>query len=159
MQLADSINFKGQVKWIKTIGGILVAESPWMDNQVLANAERGIYLFLDRLAGITLYSGTISHADIGDDDTAASASDTGCINPLERASVGAMSRNANTATFRFFYADATTANDTYEEFAMFVDGNSTPGNGRAFNRIVMAVPLVKSAGEDHTIVCRITGSV
>lgn len=159
MQLADNIGIKGHVKWIKTKDGKVVAESPWMQNQVLANSGRGLYLLLDRLAGITTYTSVISHADIGDDNTAASASDTGCINPLERASLGAASRSGSTATFRFFYPDALTADDTYEEFAMFVDGNSTPGNGQAFNRIVMAVPLVKATGEDHTIVCKITGSV
>lgn len=157
--LQDGFGMRGEVKWIKSKGGIVVAESPWMANKIVANDARGIYILLDLLTGDQTYSGEITHADIGDDGTAATDADTALGNGLERASIGAVSRSALTATFRFFYADALTADDTYEEFGMFVDGTSALGTGRLFNHLIFTTDLVKSSGEDHTVVCRITGSV
>ena len=157
--LKDSFSLKGEVKWIKSKNGIILAESEFMTNRVMGNDNRGIYLFLDRLASINTYSANITHADMGDDDTAASAADTALGNGLVRAQVGAVSRSGLTVEFRFFYADVLTPDDTYQEFGMFVDGNATLGTGQLFNHLVFGTPLVKATGEDHTVVCRITGSV
>jgi len=157
--LKDNFSLKGEVKWIKSKDGIILAESDFMQNKIVANAERGIYLFLDRLAAINTYSANITHADIGDNNTAASAADTALGNGLVRAQIGAASRSGITVEFRFFYADVLTPDDTYQEFGMFVDGNATLGTGRLFNHLVFSTPLVKATGEDHTVVCRITGSV
>jgi len=157
--LKDSFSFKGEVKWIKSKNGIILAESEFMPNKVVGNAERGIYIFLDRLASINTYSANITHADMGDDDTAASAADTALGNGLVRAQIGAVSRSGLTADFRFFYADTLTPDDTYEEFGMFVDGSTAVGSGQLFNHLVFSTPLVKATGEDHTVVCRITGAV
>lgn len=158
-KLVDGFGLKGEVKWIKSKNGKVIVESPWMQNKVLANADRGIYLFLDRLVGITTYTAVVSHADIGDDNTPATSADTGCGNALVRASISSVARSTNTATFRFFFSDALTADDTYEELAMIVDGTASLGTGRAFNHLIFTTPLVKSAGEDHTIVVRVTGNV
>ena len=157
--LKDSFNLKGEVKWIKSKDGIILAESDFMPNKIVANAGRGIYLFLDRLAAINTYSANITHADIGDDNTAVLASDTALGNGLVRAQIGAVSRSGLTVEFRFFYADVLTPDDTYEEFGMFVDGSASLGTGQLFNHLVFGTPLVKATGEDHTVVCRITGAV
>lgn len=150
---------KGKVKWVKSKDGIFIAESPWMDNIIVANDARGIYMILDRLTAINTYSLNITHADIGDSVTTPTSADTALGNGLVRASIGAVSRSGLSADFRFFYADATTPDDTYEEFGMFVDGTATVGTGRIFNHLKFTTQMVKSAGEDHTIVCRVTGSV
>lgn len=157
--LKEQLKLKGEVKWIKTKDGILIAESPWMKNQILAGDELGAYLILDRLAGVNDYSLNITHAEIGDDNTPAEATDTGLINAIERTSISAVSRSGLTATFRFFFPDATTDDDTYEEFGMIVDGTASIGTGKAFNRLVMSTPLVKATGEDNTIVCKVTVTV
>jgi hypothetical protein len=157
--LKDSFSFKGEVKWIKSKDGIILAESEFMPNKIVANDNRGIYLFLDRLAAINTHSANIRYADIGDDNTPATASDTDLGNGLVRAQIGAVSRSGLTADFRFFYADTLTPDDTYEEFGMFVDGSTAVGSGQLFNHLVFSTPLVKATGEDHTVVCRITGSV
>ena len=157
--LKDSFSLKGEVKWIKSKNGIILAESDFTPNKIVANTGRGIYIFLDRLAAINTYSANITHADIGDDDTAASASDTALGNGLVRSQAGAVSRSGLSVSFRFFYTDTLTPDDTYEEFGMFVDGNSTLGTGQLFNHLIFGTPLVKATGEDHTIVCRISGSV
>jgi len=156
--LKDSFNFKGEVKWVKSKDGIILAESDFMTNKIVANDNRGIYLFLDRLAAVNTYSANITHADIGDDDTPVLAADTELGNGLVRAQVGAVSRSGLSVEFRFFYADTLTPDDTYEEFGMFVDGSTAVGSGQLFNHLVMS-PLVKADGEDHTVVCRITGAV
>lgn len=159
MELVESsFGLKGQVKWIKSKNGIIVAESPWRDNVILTGANLGISLILDRLANITTYDGVISYADIGDDNTPATAADTGLGNALVRASVSAASRSGLYSEFRFFYPDVTTPDDTYSEFGMVVGGTATVGSGQYFNHLIMS-DLVKAAGEDHTIVCRVTGSV
>ena len=158
--MKDGFRLRGHVKWEKTVGGILVAQSPWIENQIVANAGRGIYIALDRLAGINDYAFNISHAEIGDDDTEPSIADTALGNGLERVSVGAIERSGLEVQFRFFFPDATTADDTYEEFGMYTDGAAGLGTGRLFNHLLFGDnPLVKAAGEDNTIVCKITGSV
>lgn len=155
----DSFAFVGEVQWQKTRNGILVAESPWMRNKVVSSDARGISIVLDRLASINTYSLNITHADIGDDNTPATASDTALGNTLERAQVGSVSRSGLTVSFRFFFSDALTADDTYHEFGMVIDGTGTLGTGRLFNHLIFSTALVKATGEDHTIVCRITGTV
>ncbi len=157
--ITDSFALKGEVKWEKTVDGILVAESPWMANKIVANDGQGIYIFLDRLVSINTHSGNIKYAELGDDDTPATADDLALGNALVRTSIGAVSRSALTADFRFFYADALTPDDTYEEFGMYVDGSLTLGSGQLFNHLIFSTPLIKATGEDHTVVCRITGSV
>jgi len=159
--LQESFSLIGEVKWQKFKAGTkeLLAESPWMRNKVVANDARGIYILLDLLAGITTYSGEITHADIGDDNTAATAADTDLGNGLVRASLGAVSRSGLQTTYRFFFADTLTADDTYNEFGMFIDGAVGVGTGQLFNHLIFSVPLVKAAGEDNTIVCRLTASV
>lgn len=159
-ELQNGFTFQGEVKWEKYKDGKLVEASPWQKNKILTSENRGIQILLNRLAGDDTYSGEITHADIGDDNTPVSpGSDVGCINALERASVALITSSGLQRTFRFFYPDALTADDTYTEFSMFIDGSSGLNTGRGFNRIVMSTPLVKAAGEDHTIVCRITGAV
>lgn len=157
--LKDSFALMGEVKWIKSKNGIIVAESPWQKNKILSGANKGISLYLDRMTNILTYTGVVSHAQIGDDATPATAGDPGLLNPLVRVSVGAMTRSGLQANFRFFFPDATTPDDTYHEFGMIVDGTPTIGTGVPVNRLVMGSPLVKAPGEDNTILCRITGSV
>lgn len=157
--LKDDFTLKGRVKWIKSKDGIFLAESAWCDNVILTGSNLGIQIMLDRLIGTTTYDGIISYADIGDDDTAALAADTGLGNALVRASIGAATtKSALVREFRFFYPDATTPDDTYKEFGMVIGGTSTVGTGQYFNHLVMS-DLVKATGEDHTIVCQVTGSV
>ena len=154
------IGLTGEVKWIKSRNGKVISETPWMKNKVLSSADCGIQLFLNRLMGDDTHPSEITHADLGDDDTAVNAStDTGCLNALARAQLADSSTSGLQRTFRFFFADALTPDDTYHEFSMKVDGTSTIDSGQGFNRIVMGTPLVKAPGEDHTVVCRITGSV
>lgn len=156
----DSLGIKGEVKWIKTRGGILVAESPWMKNQVLSASGAGISVMLDRLADITTNTGIITHAELGDDVTPTSPAQPGVLNGLVRASIGTKVRSGVLATFRFFFIDALTPDDTYTEFGMYTGGIATLGSGAGFNRLTMLTnPLVKVAGEDITMVCRITGNV
>lgn len=161
---AKAVKFDDNGKVISVDEKILEAniliESPWMNNKVLSSPSCGIQLFLDRIFGITTYDGIIGHADMGDDTTPVNPmTDTGCLNPLVRASLAAQSVSGNQRTFRFFFANALTPDDTYNEFSMMTDGDITLGSGQGFNRIVMTIPLVKATGEDHTVVCRVTGSV
>ena len=156
----EKLSFKGEVKWIKTRGGVLVAESPWMQNRVLSGPGRGVSLMLDRLANITTNSGVITHAELGIDNLPVNPSQPGVINGLVRSAVGLVTRSGLEVTFRFFFLDALTPNNTYFEFGMYTAGTMTIGSGAGFNRLTMLTnPLVKVTGEDITLICRVTGSV
>lgn len=159
MALKDSFALMGEVMWIKTRNGVEVERSGWQKNTVLSGTNRGISLFLDRLINVTTYTGVVSHAEIGDDITAANPAQAGLLNPLVRTTIGLTSTSGLTRSFRFFFPDALTPNDTYHEFGMIIDGTATIGTGVTFNRLVFSSPIVKAAGESITIVCRITGSV
>lgn len=145
--------------WIKTVNGVEVARSPWMKNTVVTSDARGISIVLDRLASINTYTLNVTHAEIGDDDTAADPSDTSLGNGLVRVSTATVERSGLDATFRFFFPDATTPDDTYEEIGLFIDGTGTLDSGRLFNHLIFATPMVKASGEDYTIVAKLTGSV
>jgi hypothetical protein len=150
---------KGRVKWVKTKNGVVIAESEWCNNVIVTGSNLGIQIMLDRLANITTHDGIVTYADIGDDDTAATSADTALGNGLVRAQVSAYKTpSALVREFRFFYPDATTPDDTYKEFGMFIGGTAAVGSGQLFNHLVMS-DLVKATGEDHTIVCQVTGSV
>jgi hypothetical protein len=155
----DSFALKGEFMWIKSVGGVEVARSPWMRNKVVTSEARGLSIVLDRLAEINTYSLNITHAEIGDDNTAATAADTSLGNGLVRVSKTTAERSGNQVTFRFFFPDATTPDDTYEEIGLFIDGTATLDSGRIFNHLIFGIPMVKATGEDYTIVARITGSV
>lgn len=146
----------GQGRWIKTKNGTLVAESPWTKNKVAANDGRGVFQFLDRLANITTYDGVIEYADLGTSDTAPTVNDTDLNAGVVRSQLAAASRNGLSTDFRFFFPDAVTPDDTYNEVGMFTDGSPTLGSGQLFNHLVFSTPLVKAEGEDHTVQIRIT---
>lgn len=158
-QLTDNLTFTGEVKWIKEKDGDVVAESDWEENQIVASAERGIYLLLDRLGGDNTYSTNITHGDIGTNDTTPTESDTDLGNAVHRAQVALTSRSGKQLTLRFFFPDQTTNNNTYNEFGMYVDGDATISTGRIFNHVLFSEPIVKQDGESHTIVCRVTATV
>lgn len=149
----------GKVRWEKWKDGVLVACSPWSKNQVVANSGNGIYVLLDRLANITTNDGIVKYAELGDDNTAANVADTDLGNGLVRVAVTQYTRSGLNTDFRFFFPDATTPDDTYNEFGMFMDGSATLGSGELFNRLIFGSGLVKATGEDITVVCRVTGSV
>jgi hypothetical protein len=130
-----------------------------MQNQIVSGDELGLSIVLDRLASINTHSLNITHAEMGDSNTPAEASDTALGNALVRAQVGAVSRSGLSVDFRFFFPDALTPDDDYEEFGMYIDGAAGLETGQLFNHLVYSTTLSKNTGEDHTVVCRVTGSV
>lgn len=165
------ITTKAPPAWVRALGPAFellyfsivprqeLRRTEWMKNTIVTSSARGLSIVLDRLTSINTYSLNITHAALGDDNTAASPADTALGNELARASTGTTSRSGTQATLRFFFPDGTTPDDTYEEFGTFIDGTATLDSGRLWNRLILSTPLVKSTGEDNTIVCRFTGSV
>lgn len=157
----NQFGIKGEYKVITSCSktGAVLRETPWLTNQIVANSARGVYILLDLLANDQTYSGAISHMSLGDSATAVTTADTDLGNELERvAIVGAATvRNGLQVTFKAFFPDATTTNDTYEEIGTYIDGTATLGTGRLWSRILYQ--LVKASGEDNTIVYRVTASV
>ena len=159
MEKTDTFGLTGEFKWIKSKNGVVIEESPWMKNKVVSSVGGGISIVLDRLASINTYTLNISHAEIGDDATAVTEADTALGNGLVRTSPSLTDRSAKTVTFRFFFPDATTPDDTYEEIGLFIDGTGVLDSGQLFNHLIMDPAMIKATGEDYTIICKITGSV
>lgn len=160
--MKDSFKLKGEYKIITTKAGTneVLRETPWQTNKIVANGSNGMYAVLDALAGVATTI-ELKYMAIGDDNTAAAATDTALGNELVRAVISKSSttRSGLTVTFKAFFPDGTTTNTTYYECGCFIGGSSTLGSGNIFNRIIFSSPLVKAAGEDNTIVYRVTASV
>lgn len=137
----------------------LLRRTDWMKNTVLKSAGRGVYVFLDILAGLSSYTGLVTHADIGTDNTAAASTDTALGAPVARAQIGSATRTDDYAALRFFFSDALLPDDTYNELMIYMNGTATLGTGAPLNRVVFGTPLVKATGEDNSILVRITGAV
>lgn len=155
----DTFNTKGQVKWIKSVDGVVLEESEWFDNQIISGTNLGIQLFHNHMIGNDSTNLRISYADIGTGQTAPTASDTGLEEGKHRAQTATATQSGQVSEYRFFFSDAVVANDTYYEFGMFMAGTSTVGTGKIFNRLLFPTPITKAAGEDYTVICKITSSV
>lgn len=157
--LKSTFKIQGFVRWEKTKNGVLIAQTDWFENQILAGDSLGASIILDRLASVNTYSLNITHGDIGKGTTPALPSDTQLESAAVRASLGRANRSGLYCDFRFYYPNLVTPNDVYTEFGMLVDGTATMGSGRYLNRIIFPTSMVKGDGEDHTVVCRVTISV
>jgi hypothetical protein len=134
----------------------LIKVSKWYKNRVVSSDGYGRNILIRRLAGNVVYTGQITHGSIGTGTTAVSDSDTGLETEAVRSQVGSTIINNNVITFRFFFSDSLTPNDTYNEFGTFIDGTVTLGTGRLFNRLIFAEAYEKASGVDTTIELVIT---
>jgi len=161
--LNNSFGLKGEYNLVTTCSktGAVLRETGWLPNLIVGNAQRGVFILLDLLANNQTYSGAITHIALGDGAVAPNASNTQLGNELARSAVAGAStvRSGLQVTFKTFFPDVLTPNDTYTEIGAFIDGTITLASGRLWSRLILAAPLVKASGEDNTITYRVTASV
>jgi hypothetical protein len=153
--MKDLFEVTGQVRITKYKAGTkeVLWQSPWMDNMVVCNSNRGRNLVVQRLVGVNTYTLNILYGEMGTSPAAPANSDTILGTPTVRvvtalASVGV---SLNEAQLQFFFTDTQLPDGTYYEFGTFVDGNVGTSTGQLFNHILFSTPYLKAAGEDTTV--------
>lgn len=152
----ETLGVKGQVKILTHKDGVLVRETPWMDNLVVSGSNTGRNLIAQRLAGDDSYTLEITHGALGLGDTAPANSDTALEDEQARTDPATVEVSNNVVDFRFFFADGDTPDGSYWEFGTFIDATLTPDSGQLFNRLVFGEAYVKATGEDSTVLVRFT---
>ena len=128
-------------------------------NMVMQGSFTGLDLIIQWIIGqmatgqgAAAYQNGINYGEIGTGNTAAALSNTALVAPVAR-TVPTLQQDfgLTQAIVQFFFSDANLANNTYNEFATWVNGTASLGSGRIFNRVVFASPYVKVAGQDTTV--------
>lgn len=142
MKTSDVCGFYGVLNIEKYRDGEKVFDSGPLKNKVISSNGYGRNIVARQLAGDTTYPIEIDSIQLGDDNTAAVDGDTALGNALETGiTITEKSVANNVVTVKVFVADATIADDTYEEIGFMC-------NGRLFSRVVISPAYTKASGED-----------
>ncbi|MDR6305906.1 hypothetical protein GGQ85_003632 [Nitrobacter vulgaris] len=106
------------------------------------------------LLGDATYSGAINYGALGTDSTAPAASDTALGAEVARKLFARRTRTDAQVNFDFFYSQLDT-DGTYEEFAMFIDGDASADSGQMFNHALTG-GWAKTNTEAMTVSVQIT---
>lgn len=121
-------------------------------NLVMQGTNTGTGLLIQRLVGVTTYSGTVNYGSLGSSSTAPAVTDTQLGAEVARVIPSTfVAVNPTMATFQFFFPDANLPNGTYPEWGTFVDGSATLNSGQIFNHALLSTPYSKSSGTDTTV--------
>jgi len=129
----------------------LISESV-TKNMIMQAGSTGLDLVIQRLIAVNTYSLNINYGEIGTGNTAVALTDVGNTTPAFR-TVPSLQQDfgQSQAVLQFFFPDGSLTNQTYYEFATFVDGASGLGTGQVFNHALLGTPYVKSSGQDTTV--------
>lgn len=101
-------------------------------HNLIANEGRSV--IAERITGGTTYTGEINYGALGTGTSPTfSTSDTQLKNEVYRKQPSDSSFDGTTAYVDFFIDSGDVADDTYTEWATFIDGNSSANTGRAFS--------------------------
>lgn len=121
-------------------------------NMVMQGDGTGLDLVIQRLVGTNTYSLNINYGEIGTGSTAVALSDIANAVAVARTPVVFSQDFGQTqAILQFFFPDSSLINQTYAEFATFVDGGAGLNTGRIFNHALFGTPYVKNSGQDTTV--------
>ena len=121
-------------------------------NMIMQGANTGLDLIIQRLIGNNTYSLNIGYGEIGTGSTVVATADVGNTTPFARATVSFGQDWGNSqAILQFFFPDSALTNQTYYEFATFIDGTAALGSGQIFNHALFSAPYVKTSGKDTTV--------
>lgn len=122
------------------------------ENMIMQGTNTGLDLIIQRLVGTNAYSLNINYGEIGTGNTAVALSDVGNAIPFARSGVVFSQDFANQeAVLQFFFPDGALTNQTYYEFATFIDGSGSLGSGQIFNHVLFGTPYAKISGQDTTV--------
>ncbi len=107
-----------------------------------------------RLIGTQAYTGTINYGAIGTGSTAVADSDTVLDTEDARVMIATKTQTNDEVSLDFYFNKAS-ANGTFEEFGLFIDGTGTADTGLMFNRALTG-GWVKSSLEAMTVSIQIS---
>ena len=154
----ESLGITGRVRVVSRDSktGEICYDSGWFKNLIVFSTNHGKDLVLRRLIGDNSYSLNIQYAELGTGSTTPTVADTTLTTPIARAAYSLRTITSNVASFQFFFPDGSLANNTYNEFGVFVDGSLTLSSGQMFNHALFTSPYVKASGKDTTVQLDIT---
>ena len=129
----------------------LLAELKFRNLVVTGAGGYGRNIIARRLGSDNTYSLNVTHGEIGTGTNAPTNGDTALQTPSVRVATTLATITNNIVNLQFFFSDATLPNGTYREFGTFIDGTSTLGSGRLFNRALFSTAYTKASGEDTTV--------
>jgi hypothetical protein len=88
------------------------------------------------LAGDTTYSGEVDYGALGDGNTAFTNASTTLNNELFRSQADSQAYDDNIAYIDWFVESGDIADQTFEEFGAFIDGNGSADTGQAWSLLV-----------------------
>lgn len=98
----------------------------------------------------------VGYIAVGDDNTAPAAGDTTLVNELGRAAVTSRTHSGNVGSCATIFNAGDLAADTYEEFAVFIEGSATPDSGILLSRALATVTI--TALDSLFVDWRVTGA-
>jgi hypothetical protein len=142
MKIAETTQAQGHFEIISLENGQEVWRSPVMHNRIL---NAGLSLIVQHHAGNDSNALEITSLEIGDDDTAVSASDTALGNAvLTGVLPSKITPSGASIVIEFFIVDAELANGTYEELGL-------RAGATLYTRALFTTPYTKVAGRDTII--------
>lgn len=128
----------------------------FIEEQVLKNLipTIGRSVLMQRLAGITTYTGIINYGALGTGSTTPANSDIELQTEVFRKPVASGSYTDNVAFIDFFFTQADTSG-TYTEWGTFIDGTGSANSGQMFSHMLTG-GWAKSSSNTMTISCTYT---
>lgn len=144
----------GKYQIIKTNSktGEVISKSDWIKNLIMLDTDKGVNLFIRRLANDLTYDCILTSAEIGTGNTAPTSTDANLATPvLTGIAIADQNLSTGSVLFSFFIPDGSLANGTYKEFGLRC-------GTKMFARSLIDPVYVKGSNEDTTIEYTITGN-
>ena len=128
-------------------------------NMVMQSSMLGLDLVIQWIIGqmatgqgAAAFVNGVNYGELGTGNTAVTLLDVGNTTPSAR-TVPTLQQDfgASQAVLQFFFPDGSLTNQTYYEFATYINGTGTLGSGNVFNHALLGTPYVKSSGQDTTV--------
>ena len=144
-KMNNTIDMQGKFK-IKTFkGGVLIRETDWIKNLVVAGANNGLGIIAKRMIGNFAHDIEITTAEIGDGDTTPTLTDTALENPITTGILRANQSNTSASVIlEFFIGSDDLPNGDYKEFGL-------RAGTQLFTRALIDPIYTKSSNEDTSI--------
>ena len=149
----SDMGMSGRIRIVTRRAGTdeVLRRTPWFHNLIVSSDGYGRNLVAQLLAGVNAFTLNVTHGEMGTGTMPPSNGDTALAAPTVRGVRTQATVLNNVAQLQFFFSDAALPNNTYYEFGCFIDGTSTIGSGRLFERALFGTPYAKNTGEDTTV--------
>ncbi len=147
MKYKDTFNIKGQYIIRKYRDGVLIWESPVIENMLMLTENRGLAIIFNRLLGVKTHDLEITSLSIGKDDTPPTDENEDLGDAIvEDIPYATRSRiGLDEIQLEYFISDNELPDDDYEEIGLFTGTGATK---RLFARSIIEPTFTKSTGED-----------